>query len=79
MANQQLATEEQRDLGITVTKGLKWQKQTVKSCKTANRVPGFIASNFNYKSSELMRAPTLQVHCPTPPGICSTVLLTSFT
>ena len=55
MANQQLiAAEEQRDLGITITRGLKWQKQTEKSCKTANRVLIFIARNFNYKSTELM-------------------------
>ena len=55
MANQQLiATEEQRNLGITITKDLKWQKQTKKSCKTANRVLGFIAHNFTYKSTELM-------------------------
>ena len=53
MANQQLiATEEQNDLGITITGDLKWQKQTEKSCKTANRVLGFIARNFN-KSTEL--------------------------
>ena len=55
MANQQLvATEQQCDLGITITRDLKWQKQTEKSCKTANRVLGFIARNFNYKSTELM-------------------------
>ena len=55
MANQQLiATEEQRDLGITITRDLKCQKQTEKSCKTANRVLGLIAQNFNYKSTELM-------------------------
>ena len=50
MANPQLiATEEQRDLGITITKDLKWQK----SCKTANKVLGFIASVFNYKCTKL--------------------------
>ena len=55
IANHELiATEEQRDLGITITRDLKWQKQSEKSCKTANRVPGFIARNFNYKSKELM-------------------------
>ena len=55
MANQQLtATEEQRDLGITITRDLKWQKQTEKSCMTANRILGFIARNFHYKSTELM-------------------------
>ena len=55
MANQQLiATEEQRNLGITITRDLKRQKRTEKSCKTANRLLGFIALNFNYKSTELM-------------------------
>ena len=55
MANQQLiVTEEQSDLGITITRDLKWQKQTENSCKTANRVLLFIARNFNYKSTELM-------------------------
>ena len=55
MENQQLiATEEQRDLGITITKDLKWQKQPEKSCQTTNRVLGMIACNFNYKSTELM-------------------------
>ena len=44
----------QCDLGITKTRDLKWQKQAEKSCKTANRVLGFIARNFNYKSTELM-------------------------
>ena len=45
MSNQQLPiTDQQRDLGIIITKDLKWQKQTEKSCKTANRVMGFIAA-----------------------------------
>ena len=42
------------NLGIIVTKDLKWQKQTEKSCKTANRVLGFIARNFRYKNKELI-------------------------
>ena len=55
MANQQLKLiEGQRDLGITIARDLKWQNQTEKSCKTANRVLGFIARNFNYKITELM-------------------------
>ena len=54
MSNQQLpTTDQQRDLGIFITKDLKWQKQTEKSCKTANRVLGFIAHNFRYKNKEL--------------------------
>ena len=44
MSNQQLpTTDQQRDLGIIIPKDLKWQKQTDKSCKNANRVLGFIA------------------------------------
>ena len=55
MSNQQLkTTDQQRDLGIIITKDLKWQKQTEKSCKTANRVLGFIARNFRYKNIELI-------------------------
>ena len=51
MSNQQLpTTDQQQDLGIVITKDLKWQKQTKKSCKTANRVLEFIASNFRYKN-----------------------------
>ena len=41
VSNHQLpTTDQQRDLGIIITKDLKWQKQTEKSCKTANRVLG---------------------------------------
>ena len=55
MYNQQLPTTDQLgDLGIINTKDLKWQKQTEKSCKTANRVLGFIACNFRYKNKELI-------------------------
>ena len=55
MSNQQSPTTDQwRDLGIIITKDLKWQKQTEKSCKTANRALGFIASNFSYKNKELI-------------------------
>ena len=78
MANQQLvATEEQRDLGITITRDLKWQKQTEKSCKTANRVLAFIARNFDYKSTDSSSHSTNP--CPTPSGICCPVLVTTST
>ena len=36
------------------TKYLKFQQQTEKSCKTANRVLGFIARNFKCKNREMM-------------------------
>ena len=55
MSNQQLpTTDQQRALGIIITKDLKWQNQTEKSCKSANRVLGFIARNFRYKNKELI-------------------------
>ena len=55
ISNQQLpTTDQQRDLGIVITKDLKWQKQTEKLCKTANRVLGFIAHNLRYKKKELI-------------------------
>ena len=55
MSNQQMPTTDQQcDLGIIITKDLKWQKQTEKSCKTVNRVLGFIARNFRYKNKELI-------------------------
>ena len=55
MYNQQLLskTDDQQDLGIIFTKDLKWQKQREKSCDKANRVLGFIESNFRYKNKEL--------------------------
>ena len=53
LSNQQLpTTAHQRNQGIIITKDLKWQKQTEESCKTANRVLGFIARNFRYKNKE---------------------------
>ena len=55
MSNQQLPTTDQhRGLGIIITKDIKWQKQTEESCKTANRVLGFIARNFRHKNKELI-------------------------
>ena len=55
MSNQQLPTTDQQwDLGIIITKDLKWQKETEKSCKTSNEVLGFITHNFRYKNKELI-------------------------
>ena len=65
MSNQQLpTTNQQRDIGIIITKDLKYQKQTVKSCKTANRVLGFIARNFRYKNKELILPLYKSLVCP---------------
>ena len=53
--NQLLPTiDQQRDLGIIITKDLKRQKQTEKSCKTAIRIVVFISRNFRYKNKELI-------------------------
>ena len=74
MANQQqIATEEQRDIGITITKDLKWQKQTEKNCKTA-RIHCLQLQQQKHRTD----APTLQVAFPTSTGICSPVLVTTF-
>ena len=55
MSNEQLlTTDQQRDLGIIITKDLKWQKQSEKISRTENRVLGFIAHNFRYKNKELI-------------------------
>ena len=55
MSNQQLpTTDQQRDPGIIITKVHKWQKQTEKSCKTADGVLVFITRNFSNKNKELI-------------------------
>ena len=55
MSNQQLPTTDWRqDIGIIITKVLKWQKQTEKSCNTAKRAHGLIARNFRCKNKELI-------------------------
>ena len=55
MSNQLLpTTDQQRDLGVIITKDLKWQKRKEKSCKTDNRVLGFVARNFMHKNNELI-------------------------
>ena len=65
MSNQQLPTiDQQRDLGIIITKDIKWQKQTEKSCKTAYRVLGFIARNCRYNNKELILPLYKSVVCP---------------
>ena len=55
ICNQQLSiTDQQWDLGIIITKDLKWQKQKEKSSQTSNRALGFTAHNFRYKNKELI-------------------------
>ena len=75
MANQQLiATEEQHDLGITITRDLKWQKQTKKRCKDSKQSTRIDCQQLQLQEHKT-HAPTLQVHCLTPPGICSSALV----
>ena len=75
MSNQQLpTTDQQRDPGIIFTKYLKWQKQTKKSCKTANRVR-FIARNFRYKNKELL-LPLYKSLVPTSRTCCAMLVST---
>ena len=78
MSTQQLPTkDQQQDLGIIITKDLKWRKETVNSCKTANRVLGFIASKFQVQkqgtdpnSIQIPSSPTSQT--------CSAILVHTF-
>ena len=59
MSNQQLSkTDQQCYLGIIITKDLKLQKQTAKSCKTTNRALGFIARN-NYRCKKEEKCPVI--------------------
>ena len=46
--------DEEIDLGITVTKNLKFSKQCAKSVKKANKVLGYIARNFEHKSKNIV-------------------------
>ena len=55
IGEQQLTTvQEQRDLGVTVTENLKWNKHIDKSVKKANAVAGLIARNFQSKSEDII-------------------------
>ena len=55
MSSQQLPTADQQwDRGIIITKDLKCQQQTEKSCKMAHRVLWFISGNIRYKNKELI-------------------------
>ena len=78
MLNQQLpTTDQQRYLGIIITKDLKWQKQTERSCKTANKLLGFIASNFRYKNKELI-LPIIQIPSSPTSRTCRAILVPKF-
>ena len=78
MSNQQLPrTDQQQDLEIIITKDLKWQKETKKSCKTANRVLLFIARNFRYKNKELI-LPLYKIPSPPTSRTCSSILVPTF-
>ena len=78
MSNQQLpTTDQQRDLGIIITKDLKWQKQTEKSCKMANRVLGFIARNFRLQKQKT-DPPIIQIPSPPTSRTCSAILVPKF-
>ena len=48
------AVNRQRDLGILVSKDLKWEHQVNASYAKANRMLGLISRNFTYRSKEIM-------------------------
>ena len=77
MSNKQFPkTDQQRDLGIVITKYLKWQKQTEKSSKTANRVLEFIAPISGTKKRT--DPPIMQIPSPPTSRTCSAILLPTF-
>ena len=50
MNSQELSTtEEERDLGVLMTKNLRPAAQCAKAAKTANMVQGQISRSFHYK------------------------------
>ena len=48
------SVKEEKDLGVIVTNKLKFDRHCVESCKTANKVLGFISTNFEHKSKEII-------------------------
>ena len=79
MSNEQLpSTDQQRDLGIIITKHLKWQKQTEKRCKTANRVLGFIACPQFQIQKEITDPPIIPIPSPPTSRTCSAILVPAF-
>ncbi|KAG0420689.1 hypothetical protein DMUE_4114 [Dictyocoela muelleri] len=55
MADQNITeVDQQRDLGILITKDPMWKNQMGASYKKGNRVIGFISRNFQYKSWDIV-------------------------
>ncbi|KAL7637927.1 UNVERIFIED_CONTAM: hypothetical protein RMT77_011540 [Armadillidium vulgare] len=46
--------DEEKDLGVLISKDLKFAKQCADSVKKANKALGFIARNFEYKSKNII-------------------------
>jgi ribonuclease P/MRP protein subunit RPP40 len=47
--------DEERDLGVIISKDLKFAKNCKSACKKANQMLGFIARNIDFKTPEVMR------------------------
>src|SRR5215469_6862450 len=48
------AASEEKDLGVTVDNTLKFSKQCAEAVKKANKMLGYIARNFEYKSKNII-------------------------
>src|SRR5215469_6674262 len=48
------AANEEKDLGVTVDNTLKFSKQCAEAVKKANKMLGYIARNFEYKSKNII-------------------------
>ena len=78
MSNQQLpTTDQQRDLRIVITKDLKWQKQTEKSCKNCQQSTGVHCQQFQVQKQRIDH-PIRQIPSPPTSGTSSAILVLTF-
>ena len=78
MSNQQLpTTDQQRDLGIIITKDLKWQKQTEKAAKRPTEYTGVYCSQFQVQKQR-NDPPIIQIPGPPTSRTCSAILVPTF-
>ena len=76
ISNQQLPTTDQRwDLGIIITKDLKWQKQTE---KLQNAQHSRVHCPQFQVQKQRTEPPIIQIHCPPTSQTFSSILVTTF-
>jgi len=61
--NRLQVVSEERDLGVIMSKDLKWEKQCVAAVKHGNKILGMIKRNFTDRSEETIQRRTLCAGC----------------